>query len=56
MKKKLFLMIAVLCCMLLLVATVAACEDKGDTGENPGGAVRIPTPVKLKFSRWFRLI
>lgn len=39
MKKKLFLMIAVLCCMLLLVATVAACEDKGDTGENPGGDV-----------------
>ena len=39
MKKKLFLMIAVLCCMLLLVGTVAACEDKGDTGENPGGDV-----------------
>ena len=39
MKKKLFLMIAVLCCMLLLVATLAACADKGDTGENPGGDV-----------------
>ena len=37
MKKRLFLIIAVLFCVLFLIATAAACADKGDTGENPGG-------------------
>ena len=37
MKKRLFLIIAVLCCLLLLIATATACKDEGDTGENPGG-------------------
>ena len=39
MKKRLFLIIAVLCCLLLLIATATACKDDGDTGENPGGDV-----------------
>ena len=39
MKKRLFLIIAVLCCVLLLIATATACKDDGDTGENPGGDV-----------------
>ena len=39
MKKRLFLIIAVLFCVLLLIATATACKDDGDTGENPGGDV-----------------
>ena len=37
MKKRLFLIIAVLFCVLFLIATAAACADKGDTGENLSG-------------------
>ena len=39
MKKRLLLIIAVLFCVLLLIATATACKDDGDTGENPGGDV-----------------
>ena len=39
MKRSLFLIIAVLFCVLLLIATATACKDDGDTGENPGGDV-----------------
>ncbi|MBO8423556.1 MAG: leucine-rich repeat domain-containing protein [Firmicutes bacterium] len=50
MKKRLFLIIAVLCCLLLLIATATACKDDGDTGENPGGdAIENPGTDVFEF-------
>ena len=50
MKKRLFLIIAVLCCVLLLIATATACKDDGDTGENPGGdAIENPGTDVFEF-------